>query len=392
MRAHSAPSMARCCVGCGGMCGRCCLQGPPPPSPASLNPSACSILLLPHAPGLTPHARCPTPHLPRMPPENDPVESLPDGQLCCVLAMEEAGRDLEAYRLSGYHQARSVLLQASGSRGSKGQGAVGLRSLRPAALPGRRALDAGGRAPIDGKRASAVRTLAGEPRLWLRPALRLRPPMHGPPPTRSHWRWLSARRRWALSTGTSTGATCCCARRRASRPAAGCGAWTSARRRRCLWKWFVVGKGAYVSASSVWTCACWHACPHAWECHLVLCLHASYSSASGCICDFHTGAPAAALKRCMHHLFACRSSNTSPTRPTPMPTSSTTPFPASALGNRQPQIPQQPNPITQHLPIPPMTPNPCTLAPTHPPTHHPTPGRPGDTHRLHGVAAADSRR
>lgn len=43
------------------------------------------------------------------------MEALPDGQLCCVLAMEEAGRDLEAYRLSGYHQARSVLLQVSGS-------------------------------------------------------------------------------------------------------------------------------------------------------------------------------------------------------------------------------------------------------------------------------------
>ncbi|GBF88054.1 hypothetical protein Rsub_00766 [Raphidocelis subcapitata] len=45
--------------------------------------------------------------------ENDPVEGLEPDQAFCVLAMEEAGRDLEAYRLSGFHQARSVLLQAA---------------------------------------------------------------------------------------------------------------------------------------------------------------------------------------------------------------------------------------------------------------------------------------
>ncbi|KIY92326.1 hypothetical protein MNEG_15636 [Monoraphidium neglectum] len=43
--------------------------------------------------------------------ENDALEGLPAGQLFCVLAMEEAGRDLEAYRISSFHQARSVLLQ-----------------------------------------------------------------------------------------------------------------------------------------------------------------------------------------------------------------------------------------------------------------------------------------
>jgi hypothetical protein len=41
------------------------------------------------------------------------VEGLAPDQAFCVLAMEEAGRDLEAYRLSDFRQARSVLLQAA---------------------------------------------------------------------------------------------------------------------------------------------------------------------------------------------------------------------------------------------------------------------------------------
>lgn len=43
--------------------------------------------------------------------ENDPVNGLSPKQLFTVYAMCDCGRDLEAYQLAGYVQARSLLLQ-----------------------------------------------------------------------------------------------------------------------------------------------------------------------------------------------------------------------------------------------------------------------------------------
>ena len=43
--------------------------------------------------------------------ENDPVDGLSPKQLFTVYAMCDCGRDLEAYQLASYGQARSLLLQ-----------------------------------------------------------------------------------------------------------------------------------------------------------------------------------------------------------------------------------------------------------------------------------------
>jgi hypothetical protein len=43
--------------------------------------------------------------------ENDPVDGLSPKQLFTVYAMCDCGRDLEAYQLASYEQARSLLLQ-----------------------------------------------------------------------------------------------------------------------------------------------------------------------------------------------------------------------------------------------------------------------------------------
>jgi len=116
------------------------------------------------------------------PPENDPVEGLPSDQLYCVLAMEEAGRDLEAYRLSSFHQACSVLLQVGGARAGVwvwvwvGSGSAVLRQ--------------------------GFEEIQTEPTHVPSMATTQRR-------SRSHSQW--ARRRSALSTATCTGATCCCA-------------------------------------------------------------------------------------------------------------------------------------------------------------------------------------
>lgn len=46
--------------------------------------------------------------------ENDPLSGLPASQLYFMFAMADGGRDLEAYQVAGYDQARSALLQVRG--------------------------------------------------------------------------------------------------------------------------------------------------------------------------------------------------------------------------------------------------------------------------------------
>jgi len=43
--------------------------------------------------------------------ENDAIAGLPDEQLYAVFAMANCGRDLESYKLQGYEQVRSLMLQ-----------------------------------------------------------------------------------------------------------------------------------------------------------------------------------------------------------------------------------------------------------------------------------------